>query len=206
MTQPIHDDEPAPADAAEPIASTLEETAGEVTANADTINESTLNTDTPAPFGGAPCGNANALTHGLDSDPAVGQRRLKMGKLPSGLARIEREANRFRRMLENAVVSLYGVVDVDAMLAIDEATKWHRHSDLALRWLRDNHDRLSPTERLTFSREISKAAGERAKAVARLKLAASERDEMDLAMQIVQMQLSAQSGQAPAIIHYPQGQ
>ena len=41
---------------------------------------------------------------------------------------------------------------------------------LALRWLRVKGDKLTPTEQLTFSREIAKASTERDKAIAMLKL------------------------------------
>ena len=169
------------ADAQNAIASPLEETPPEGTANAVTPNERTVNTATATLPGGAPLANLNNAGHMLDSDPAIGQHRLALGKLPASLARCERAANAFRRALEEAVELARGRIDFADALAINTAARWERHSALALRWLREHGERMDDAQRLAYSREIARASSERDKAVASLKLGAAARTIWDLA-------------------------
>jgi len=171
----------APADDGEPIASPLEDTAEPVTPNAVTVNESTVNPATATPSGGAPLANLNHAGHMLASDPAVGQHRLALGKLPASLARCERAANAFRRALEEAVELAHGRIDFAAALAINTAARWERHSALALRWLREHGERMDDAQRLSYSREVARASSERDRAVASLKLGAAARNIWEVA-------------------------
>lgn len=155
--------------------------------------------------GGAPLANLNHAGSMLHSDPALGQLRLALGKLPADLVRVERSANQFRKMLEKAVVEACGEIDLTAALAINTAAKWHRHSDLALRWLRDHGDRMDDAERLKYSREVARASAERDKAVERLRLSTDQRNEMDVAARIVELHLSSQGGALPSAITHHQG-
>lgn len=129
--------------------------------------------------GGAPLANMNHFGSGLNSDPAIGQLRLKMGSLPPSLLRVERAANQFRRALENAVELAHGRVDMVAALAINTAARWERHSLLALRWLRDHHATMDDADRLRYSKEIAKASAERDKAVTQLRLSAADRKTIE---------------------------
>ena len=78
--------------------------------------------------------------------------------------------NALRRQLEDAVVALKGAVNLVDAAAIQTAVKWERHGALSLRWLRIEGDKLKPTERLQFSREIARASTERDKAIKELSL------------------------------------
>ncbi len=108
--------------------------------------------------GGAPLGNTNRALHGLYG---VG--------LPSGAQRLGRRINAFRRSLCEAVEAR-GEIDLHAAATIDSACQWLRHGLLAARWLRLTHDELSPDQRLSFSREVAKAATERDKCIRLLRL------------------------------------
>lgn len=129
----------------------------------------------PTVSGGAPALNLNSFGAGLESDPEIGQRRLALGTLPPSLARVERAAFAFRRALEGAVVLAHGDIDFLQAALIQSASRWERHAGLALRWLRDNHEKLDPAERLSYSREVAKASSERDKAIAQLRLSAADR-------------------------------
>lgn len=163
-------------------ATTPAEPADAVTVNEGTYNPVALNK-------GAPLANMHHGKSMLNSDPAIGQLRLKMGKLPPSLARVERSANKLRKILESAVLAAWGEIDVAHALAINTAARWERHADLALRWLREHGAEMSHAERLQYSREIARASAERDKAVASLGLGAAEQDEMDVAVRIVEAQL-----------------
>ncbi len=108
---------------------------------------------------GAPKGSANAMRHGL-----------RAGKLPKDAKYIEWQMNSLRRELEAAVIAVKGEVNLLDAATIQTAVKWERHGALALRWLRVEGDKLKPTERLHFSREIARASTERDKALAALGL------------------------------------
>lgn len=159
MTQPNTPEIATPADAPEPLATDLEETAPIPSAPMQ-----------PAPLGGAPALNANALTHGLDSDPEVGRQRLTLGALPRSLRRVERDAYAFRIALEEAVSLAHGRIDFAAACAVNTASRWERHALLATRWLRERGEAMDDAGRLAYSREIARASAERDKAVASLKL------------------------------------
>lgn len=118
--------------------------------------------------GGAPAGNANAMRHGL-----------KAAKLPAGCKYIEHAINALRRQLEAAVVSLRREVTLLDAAAIQTACKWEKHGRLAEHWLRHEHEKLTPTERLNFSREAARAAAERDKALASLRLDGKPDDAFD---------------------------
>ena len=114
---------------------------------------------TPKGGMGAPKENVNAIRHGLTS-----------GNLPKGAKYIQHQMDRLRRQLEAAVIEAKGQVTLSDAAAIQSAIRWERHSALALRWLRVEGDKLKPTDRLTFSREIARASAERDKAIRELKL------------------------------------
>lgn len=115
---------------------------------------------------GAPKGNRNHLRHGL-----------RAGKLPLDCQHVEQACNLLRRQLEDAVIASKGEVSLTDAAAILTATKWERHSQLALRWLRVA-EKLTPTEQLTFSREVARASTERDKAIERLRLDRDSRDTL----------------------------
>jgi hypothetical protein len=104
-------------------------------------------------------GNTNAIRHGL-----------KSGKLPKGAEYIEHRLNQFRRTLEEAVLTVRGEITIDDAACIQTAIRWERHATLAQRWLTKQYDELKPLDRLSFSREIARASGERDKAIRALNL------------------------------------
>ena len=110
---------------------------------------------------GPPKGNANGLRHGL-----------KAGKLPADAKYIETRLNIVRRNLEQAVLDAKEEISLPDAAAIQTCIRWERHAALAQRWLTKEYKELKPEQRLTFSREIARASGERDKALAALQLGA----------------------------------
>lgn len=108
---------------------------------------------------GAPRNNRNAMRHGLSA-----------GNLPSDARYIENRMNAFRRQLEDLVLAAKGQVTLMDAALIQTVLKHERHGMLAQRWLRLEEKKLKPLERLNFSREITKAAERRDKALLQLKL------------------------------------
>ncbi|HUY91387.1 MAG TPA: hypothetical protein VMV10_21795 [Pirellulales bacterium] len=123
-----------------------------------------------APLGGAPEGNRNNLRHGLRADPTKQYVRLTLGALPRSLGRVERDAYEYRASLEAAVVTAHGEISLSMAHAVDTATRWFRHGQAALAWLRQHEAEMSHDQRLSYSREIARAAAERDKAIERLRL------------------------------------
>src|SRR6516225_6053983 len=108
--------------------------------------------------GGQP-NNRNALRHGMRS-----------GLLPRDARYIQNRLNAFRRQLEDQLIANKGEVTlVDAALIVT-VLRWERHRCQAQRWLRLKQAELSPTELLTFSREIARASTERDRALVALKI------------------------------------
>ncbi|HUY87525.1 MAG TPA: hypothetical protein VMV10_02205 [Pirellulales bacterium] len=87
--------------------------------------------------------------------------------------------NKFGHFLEARVIKRYGEIDVAAASAIDVAVRWQKHVELAQRWLAIEYDRLSPAERLHFSKEAAKGAESRDKAIRLLRLERSQEAEID---------------------------
>ena len=102
---------------------------------------------------GSPRNNRNAMRHGL-----------RASQLPKDCKFIELRCNGFRRMLENAIIKAKGEVNINDAACVQTALRWERHVALAQRWLTKQYDVLKPVDRLTFSREIARASGERDKA------------------------------------------
>lgn len=135
--------------------------------------------------GGAPAGNANRLTHGLDSHRLIlGSltRRRRGSDTPEqtaerrSLAKVEQQALAFRATLEQAVVETHGSISLTHACLVATASRWERHAMLALRWLREQHAELTAAERLTYSREIATASANRDKAIERLRLDKEQSD------------------------------
>ena len=121
---------------------------------------------------GAPPGNRNGrgnLRHGL-----------RGGSLPKEAKYIENRLNGFRRTLEDAVLALRGAISITDAACIQSVLRWERHACLAQRWLTKEYKTLKPADRLTFSREIARASGERDKALKMLDLD-KEVETIDLA-------------------------
>lgn len=99
---------------------------------------------------GAPKANGNAIRHGLTA-----------GKLPRGAAYIARISGVFRTSLEAAVIDHKTQISLHDAAVIQTAVRWERHSQLAQRWLRKEFDRLTPDQKLHYSREVARASAER---------------------------------------------
>lgn len=118
---------------------------------------------TPTPdkprTGGAPKNNRNHLRHGLFA-----------GQLPKGCKHIENRTLKLRRQIEDLLLESKGEVTILDAAIIQTALRWERHSLLCQRWLTKEIKKLSPSDRLNFSREIAKASTERDKCLQRLGL------------------------------------
>ena len=108
---------------------------------------------------GPPCGNKNALRHGLSSLRG-----------PVGTATITRSIGMMQRSLEAAVLKARATVEVSDAALIQTACRWEWHSQLAARWLRVAFGELTYDERLRYSRETARASSERDKAIGQLRL------------------------------------
>lgn len=95
---------------------------------------------------------------------------LSTGRLPRDCHYISRQGRKLRRMLEARVTSQYGLVDVTAAATIQTAVEWLMHALKARHWLKVHYDRLSPRERLGFSREAARALETRDYHVSKLKI------------------------------------
>ena len=108
---------------------------------------------------GAPKGNRNALRHGL-----------RAGKLPKDCRYLENRINEVRRNLEDAVTQCHGSLSIEAAAYIQTALRWETHAALAQRYLTKDGAKLTPSDKLHFSREIANASANRDRAIAMLEL------------------------------------
>jgi len=129
---------------------------------------------------GPPKGSQNAIRHGL-----------KAGQLPKDARYIEWRLNAFRRTLEQAVLNVRGEVNIPDAACIQTCIRWERHACLAQRWLVKAGDTLKPADKLTFSREVARASGERDKSIAALKI---DRDVKDGVLDALYSRLPAPDG------------
>ena len=127
----------------------------------DTPKDETSEGETPRKRGGGPpLGSQNAFRHGLVA-----------GKLPTDLAFVENKTNAFRRLIEKQVIDLKGEINLNDACSINSASKWERHGQLALAWLRELQEQDAPlSERLRFSEAASKASDNRDRNIASLRL------------------------------------
>ena len=72
--------------------------------------------------------------------------------------------------MEDAVVELKGGIGILDAANVNSVLKWERHGMLAAHWLRNEAEKLTPTERLKFSEAIAKASDARDKAIRALGL------------------------------------
>lgn len=114
-----------------------------------------------------PKGNANAVRHGLTC-----------GKLPKRSGYVRYLTDRFRLAVEAEVRDRTGELGLHAAAVTQTACRWERHALLAQRWLRDECEKMTPEQRLAFSRDIARASAERDKCLRELGLHIRERDTL----------------------------
>jgi hypothetical protein len=107
--------------------------------------------------------------------------RLVLGKMPAKLAKVERNVNAFRRLVEAAVVESVGRIGVMEAALINSAARHETHAQLAIRWLRLGMDTLEPMERLAISKAIGAASSERDRCLKALGLGKRGLDTIDVA-------------------------
>lgn len=95
---------------------------------------------------------------------------LQASKLPPNCMYIENRLNKFRRELEDRVITARGQVTMTDAAHIQSALRWERHSALCARWLRIEGQELKPADRLQFSREVARSSSERDKSIKALDL------------------------------------
>lgn len=118
--------------------------------------------------GGAPLQNRNGVRHGLTAQ-----------RLPKGCGWLVRDTEALRRTIEDAVAERNdGEISIFHAALINSSIKWERHGMLSARWLRLHHDEMSHADRLTFSREVAKAASQRDKCLERLGLDKTRRQSV----------------------------
>lgn len=114
---------------------------------------------------GAPRGNANGIRSGVQSDAV---RNVKLGSLPD--KRIERDCNRFRRVVEQWTLDRHGKIGPMHELAINSAVRHEVVCRMALRYLKLHEAELTSTEKLSYLSLMAKHSDLRDKAVGRLDL------------------------------------
>jgi hypothetical protein len=90
--------------------------------------------------------------------------------LPKHCGHVQRATCHFRRQLEAAVLDAKGEINIVDAAFINTAYRSERHGQLAQRWLMLEAERMSPADRLAYSREVVRASESRDKAIASLKL------------------------------------
>jgi hypothetical protein len=139
------------------------------TATKPATPDSDTNEGSESSKGGAPRGNQNAMRHGLRS-----------GMLPKGAEYIRRQCADFRQSVEDAVLTLDGGIGVYQASLVQSCTSHLRHALLCRKWLKDSFDALSHVERLTYSREITRALDSRDRVLKALGLDRSQRDAVTI--------------------------
>jgi hypothetical protein len=142
------------------MAATQKTVDGSVDENPDSAGGETARNRKAVRKRGAQPGNKNTLTHGLDASHG-----LRAGRLPKGCGYIVRAVNDFTRSFNRALIAQKGEVSFTDAASVNSATRWERHSCLALRWLRLHCETMTHDQRLTYSREIAKASAERDKCI-----------------------------------------
>lgn len=108
---------------------------------------------------GGQLNNRNSVRHGLTT-----------GKMPPSAGRVIMLVRKFRESVAEAVSAERGEINIYDAALIDSAAHWQRHSLLAQRWLRVDYENLSMDSRLSYSREVARAASERDRCLKLLKL------------------------------------
>lgn len=119
---------------------------------------------------GAPRGNANGMKHGLRSAGGVMDFRLTLGKFPCKWRYIENAVNPYRASIEQDVIERHGRISLYHAGLIQTAARWEAHAMLVRRWLMDNIETLSPTEKSALSKAVAEASTARDKCLERLGL------------------------------------
>lgn len=115
----------------------------------------------------APRNNSNRMTHGQRSDVGM---RLVLGLVPSGFEEPYKQANRFRRMLEDAV----GEIDIQAAIHIQSATRNECLALMAWSAIRQDWHNMKYEQRSNLMDRISKCTDARDRAVKALDLRGSK--------------------------------
>jgi len=120
--------------------------------------------------GGAPRQNRNAMRHGLRSS-----------RSPAGLGDVDRQAQAWRRRVEDEFFAKFGrEPNPREALLILAATNHVKHARKAARWAREQHDKLSHSERMSYSEAEPKANEAAARCLEKLGLdAGREQDPWD---------------------------
>jgi len=95
---------------------------------------------------------------------------LTLSKLPYNCKYIETHVNKLRKQLEDQVIDVKGEISITDAANIQTVCKWERHGKLCERWLRKEGDKLKPSERIQYSKEIADASTKRDKAIKALNL------------------------------------
>lgn len=106
-----------------------------------------------------PKGSMNALRHGLTAS-----------RLPPRCGWIRNTLLELRRQLEAECLEAHGAVNIEQASLILNAVDWTRHSLLMQRWLREEAETMSATDRALYSKEIARAGSERTRAIKALRL------------------------------------
>jgi hypothetical protein len=99
--------------------------------------------------------------------------------LPKHCGHVQRATCHFRRQLEAAVLDVKGQIDIVDAAFINTAYRAERHAQLAQRWLSIEAERMSPADRINYSREVVRASESRDRAISNLKLDCKPSDIWD---------------------------
>jgi hypothetical protein len=119
------------------------------------------------PGGGAPAGNANAVSHGVYSF-------LSSGRLPAGAEPIAEDVNALREQLETAVAEAHQGVSLTRAALIQSIVRHETVCRLLLRYLTEQEDKLTMDQRFAVLRDVGRATDKRDAAIKALELERQE--------------------------------
>ncbi len=133
---------------------------------------------TPAPLPGQQSGGKHGNGKRVRNPEAKKAARIaRCGLTLGSCGKVAEQARRsvgvFRKVLEQSVLQVRGVISIPDVLSINTAARWELHAQMATAFMRRDEEKLSATERLAHSSAIANAATQRDKAVDRLRLPGS---------------------------------
>lgn len=113
---------------------------------------------------GPPKQNRNSMRHGLRSS-----------RSPKGSTDLDRQAAAFRRTIEDEFISYHGrEPNTREAALLLSASLWYLHSRKAGRWAAAEHEKLTNSERVSYSEAQARAMESCARALEKLGLPAAQ--------------------------------
>lgn len=122
--------------------------------------------------GGAPAQNRNAVSHGVFS-------YLHSNRLPADCGDLERDLEKLRTDLNQAVVDAHGEVDLPRAALIQSAVRHEGRCRLLLRWLERTIDELTTDQKIGVLRDLGRATDQRDATIGKLGIEKKPESQVD---------------------------